>query len=286
MVSLNIVPIIAGLPMVMGSIATLAFGCKRKRSSMTPGLLFHSVVPKPAHEMSHFELNRFKLICKELSLRKYRTILVKNASEVIYKETDTNNLLITFDDGLNSFYHYALPILEEFGLKATIFCLGTRFGEYSSWDIYPSNRHLGKNEIREISENGYEIGSHTMTHPYLPYLEDRLIKKELNNSKKMLEDITGKEVCSLAFPYGGWNRKIWDIAKESGYKAGTLYRGTIIENEKLFPVMGTYQFESVSDIIEKITTKKNISPVIARAKMMSHFARGTPLWKFRKDYLV
>jgi peptidoglycan/xylan/chitin deacetylase (PgdA/CDA1 family) len=250
-----------------------------------PGLLFHSVVPRPGCEMSHFPLHRFKNFCRELAARNYNGILVRNAQSITPTQLNDKQVLITFDDGLSSFYQYAFPVLYEIGIKTTIFCLGSNFNEFSTWDVYPRNLHLSKQEIREIADCGYEIGSHTMTHPCLPYLDDRSIKSELTDSRKALEDVTGTSITSLSFPYGAWNRKVWNIAKESGYSAATLYRGKMLHGESLYPVVGAYKYDTVEDIIEKIESRYPFSPVLAYSKMISHFSRGTPLWKYRKEYV-
>jgi peptidoglycan/xylan/chitin deacetylase (PgdA/CDA1 family) len=282
----QIIPsLIIGSPLILGGMATLIFG-RRSKLAGIPGLLFHSVLPKPRREMSHFPLKRFEAFCQELRARNYSGILVKDARDARSTPTNEKKLLITFDDGLCSFYHYALPVLENSGLYATVFCLGNNFGTLSTWDVYTHNRHLSKQEIREISDRGHEVGSHTMSHPCLSYLDNRAIKIELTDSRKVIEDITGKSVTSLAFPYGAWNRRIWTIAKESGYTAATLYRGQSIDGEALYPVLGAYQYDTATDLIDKIERKHPVSPVLAAAIMMSHFARGTPVWKYRKEYIT
>ncbi len=273
-------------PAIIGAGATALF-CIGKRSSPIPGLLFHSILPKgkPGPEMSFYPLGRFEKLCSEFNRLDYKGITLNETAVVSRgKKSGEKPILITFDDGFESVYLYAYPVLERYDLKATIFCLGGFFGKQSSWDVFCGKRHLTKEQIRCLSEKGYEIGSHTCSHAYLPYLDNIRIRRELSESKYILEDIIGKPVTSLSFPFGGWSRRIWDIARETGYKTAALYCGRSSPSDGLFSVEGVYRFDSNADIISRLSFAGGFSTAVARTQMMSHFARGTPLWKYRKTY--
>ncbi|MBN1306771.1 MAG: polysaccharide deacetylase family protein [Chitinispirillaceae bacterium] len=250
-----------------------------------PGLLFHSVVPKPRAEIAHFPLGRFEKLCNALRQRNYRTLTLHEAANVAAPAEGEKTLLLTFDDGLQSVHRHALPVLDFCDFRATVFCISGFYGKKSAWDVFTRNRHLTREEIRAIAQSGHEIGSHTCTHAYLPYLDDQSIGRELSESKMRLEDIIGKAVTSLSFPYGGWNRRIWEIARETGYSAATLYCGGDGDQKGLFPVLGVHQFDSVDDVLAKLATALPLSIIRARSRMMAHFARGTPIWKYRKEYV-
>lgn len=237
--------------------------------------------------MSHVAQHRFERFCSLLSSAGLTACTVSEATifmDNTYNGTAPENCLLTFDDGFKSVIASAAPILQQHRLKATVFCLGNHFGTLSKWDIFSGNPHLTKNDIRALSDMGHEIGSHSHTHAYLPFLDNRSVRTELVTSKEVLEDITGKAVTSLSFPYGGWNPRIWDIAREEGYTAATLYRGTSPASKELFPVYGVYQYDRPEDMLAKLTDRSVLSPLRARSRMMAHFARGTPVWKFRPEY--
>ena len=273
-------------PFLMGALSTLLFGNRRRSSSLPPGLLFHSIIPRPGLEMSHVAEHRFKQFCSLLADTGFTARTVAEAARATGATGDSSfkPCLLTFDDGFKSVVTTAAPILQQYGLKATVFCLGNHFGTLSDWDIFSGNPHLTKNDIRSLADMGFEIGSHSHTHAYLPFLDNRSVRSELATSKEVLEDITGKPVTSLSFPYGGWNRRIWDIAREEGYNAATLYRGTSPASKVLFPVFGVYQIDRPEDMLAKLTDCSFFSPLRARSRMMAHFARGTPVWKFRPEY--
>jgi peptidoglycan/xylan/chitin deacetylase (PgdA/CDA1 family) len=116
--------------------------------------------------------------------------------------------VLTFDDGLVGNYHFAFPILKEYGFKATIFVVvdGVSMGRFMNWE-----------QLHELSENGFSIQSHTMTHADLSMLTEQEIIYELSESKKIIEKKVGKEVKYLSLPFGSGNRKVFQLASDLGY---------------------------------------------------------------------
>ena len=269
------------LPVLLGCIATFLFG-HRKSNSGIPGLLFHSVLPDPSLNQSHFSSEQFRLLVQSLKERNITAITIDDFKS---SPQDKNNILITFDDGLENFYTCALPVLQEAGFKATVFCVAGYLGKVSSWDVYNGSPHLTMKQIREICDMGHQIGSHTLTHANLPYISSQDLACELKDSRAILEDITGKPVTSLSFPHGSWNLKVWKRAQEAGYRTATLYRNHVHNCKDLIPVHGVYRFDTTTEIISRIISKGRFSISLAKARMISQFAKGTPVWKFRKNYI-
>lgn len=117
--------------------------------------------------------------------------------------------LISFDDGNETDYTKALPLLKEFGFKATFFLTS---------DFINKPGYLKKSQIQMLSQEGMEFGSHGKTHKFLPTLNEKELKLELLESKKTLEEIIGKEVNLLSLPGGYHNSKVKRIASELGFR--------------------------------------------------------------------
>ncbi len=115
---------------------------------------------------------------------------------------------ITFDDGDITNYKNAFPVLNEFGLKAYFFIIGSKINSfgYMTWD-----------KIKELKDAGMIIGSHGMTHRILIGLNDDELDYELSMSKDLLEDNLGISVDSFSIPRGFHNGKIIKKAKYLGY---------------------------------------------------------------------
>lgn len=127
-------------------------------------------------------------------------------------------VLLTFDDGFMSNYQYAFPILKKYNQRATIFVTPDKksknFKKYAAVDS-----PLTEEQIVEMSQYGIAIESHGMTHRYLTDLPKDVVRWELEESKQVLENITGKSVKYLAVPSGAYNSVVKAVAKHAGYQA-------------------------------------------------------------------
>lgn len=119
-------------------------------------------------------------------------------------------LILTFDDGHVSNHLSALPILHEFGVKATFFITAGRIGTGDT---------MGWSQLRELHDAGMEIGSHTLTHRPPSTLSDTELEYELSESRRILEDGLGAPVTSISSPTGFFNPRMRDLAEKVGYRA-------------------------------------------------------------------
>lgn len=177
-----------------------------------PVLYYHSVRESADNEVTITpEMLREEL--KYIKDEGYNTLTMKQLKEYILNNSPIpeKSILITFDDGYMDNYYSAFPILKEFNMTATIFCIASELdGSY----------YLSKEAIKEMSDYGIDIESHTVTHSHLNKLEYNKQLEELIQSKKILEDITGKEITSIAYPFGDFNNNSVKAAKEAGYTLG------------------------------------------------------------------
>jgi len=319
---------LAAAPLLAGAAAaalTPLFQKRRVSPLPVTGLLIHSVYDKPQLNLTGISKNTFGAILDRLKNNNIGMITVSRYAalrslsmddSVGIVDTDTSastkstvpTTAITFDDGLRSFYDNAYPMLEERGIKSTLFPVAGLIGKTGDWDVVGKTQHITAAMLREIAESGHEIGSHSLTHANLVWLNDGELLKELRDSKSILEDVTGTAVRSLSFPFGSWNRRVWNAAKSAGYENATAYRNHRRAPPEFLPVFGVYRFDSAADAVNRAvdvaalessaSTSTASSPVPAAlsiqslssmtskafASLMSHFCKGTPLVKFRKTY--
>jgi peptidoglycan/xylan/chitin deacetylase (PgdA/CDA1 family) len=242
---------------------------------MVPILLYHKV--------SNFELSgiwitpaQFKHQLKYLYKHKYTTI----SPNELYSPPKLK-VLITFDDGYQSFYSIAFPFLLKYGFKATIFVITGYIGKENLWDINIGKRekHLSLQELKEIKKYNFVIGSHTRTHPDLTKISFQRAKEELSSSKKELEDKLGEEVKFLSYPFGRYNDAIIEIALEVGYTL-TFTSNPLVNQKEVVGRMGI----SLIDQLPQFKVKLNKSSLFyfAEAKktqFMNFFSRSTWIWK-------
>ncbi|HUI92661.1 MAG TPA: polysaccharide deacetylase family protein [Chitinivibrionales bacterium] len=282
MTAATIILLVLLAPLLAGILALVFFGAKKKRT-MPVGLLLHAISEKSAPHCSYYSPKKFTALLDRLAGNGF--ILVTLGEALRRPDPDRPKAAVMcFDDGFESFYRFALPQLQNRNWKATVFPVAGFLGKPSTWDTLPPQIHLTKEQVKEILSLGHEIGSHTMTHPNLTLLSDADLSAELSQSKKILEDITGRPVTSLSFPFGQWNRRVWNKALEAGYTAATSYAGSAKRGKGMFPLWGIYSFDSVQDVWDRAIDQPAVSNAVAQGIVMPHFAKGTPMWKFRKGY--
>jgi peptidoglycan/xylan/chitin deacetylase (PgdA/CDA1 family) len=146
------------------------------------------------------------------------------------------SVTITFDDGYDDNFVFALPVLIRYGIKAS-FYVTTGFIDRDPEVVDRMRRMRGMavsalswKQLAEMGQAGMDVGSHTITHRNLAELEPGAVRAELRDSKRSLEDHLSEEIDSVAYPFGIPGRHVTDqtiaVARESGYRTGTsiLYR--------------------------------------------------------------
>jgi len=138
---------------------------------------------------------------------------------------------VTFDDAFRSVLTSALPILDRYELPATVFAV-TRFadsGEPLCWDgidQWRGGEYDGElagmdwSELRDLHGRGWEIGSHTVSHPHLPTLPAASLAREVVDSKASCEAGLGVPCASIAYPYGDVDARVVEAARDAGYVTG------------------------------------------------------------------
>jgi peptidoglycan/xylan/chitin deacetylase (PgdA/CDA1 family) len=173
-------------------------------------------------------------------------------SEAIAAPPATKAVVVSFDDAYRS-TRLAAPILARHGVPGTVFAptsfVGAeepmRWPGIEEWSDGPDREELlcmSWDELSELAGAGWEVGSHTVSHPRLPELDDSTLDEELTASRGELERRLGRPCTAIAYPYGLWDQRVADAAAAAGYRAGcTLSRWPHQPQPLAWPRVGCYE---------------------------------------------
>ncbi|HEV7665835.1 MAG TPA: polysaccharide deacetylase family protein [Chloroflexota bacterium] len=187
------------------------------RSIVCPVLYAHEVVSQPI-------LRRMVSGLLAAGYHPQSLAAVDDAMSLV-SEPPPGCLVLTFDDGLLSQYTNALPVLTELGVPAVFFVLpGFADGVH---------RYMNNAQLRALAQAGFEVENHTCNHPLLPQLARRNLDAffaEMQDCKRVIEDISGQTVDYVAYPSGAFDATVLEAAARFGYRAGFTTRSSAVLN--------------------------------------------------------
>jgi peptidoglycan/xylan/chitin deacetylase (PgdA/CDA1 family) len=186
-------------------------------SIVAPILLYHQISNNGKGNRYYVTVEDFRRQMQTLRDLGYETITPSVLVNVLIHggELPDRPVVITFDDGNLSVYQNAFPIMHEMDFVGTL---------YIYVDRLDSLDHVNVEQLQEMLDNGWEVGSHSMSHADLtddsliaPY---ELLQYELLQSRLTLEVAIDEPVVTFAYPYGRANSNIRGMISEYGYIAG------------------------------------------------------------------
>lgn len=231
-------------------------------------LCYHAVSPSWDADLS-VTPERLRQQMELLTARGYRAVTF---SEAVGSPRDARVMAVTFDDAYRSVIELGLPILERLGIPATVFAVTDFVGleRPMSWagiDRWLGGPHeseltpMSWPELRRLADAGWEIGSHTCSHPHLTTVDDDALARELAESKALCERELERPCTSLAYPYGDLDERVIAAAGRAGYAAAAaLPRRTDSRRPLDWPRIGIYHTDGQARV------RLKLSPVIGRIR--------------------
>jgi peptidoglycan/xylan/chitin deacetylase (PgdA/CDA1 family) len=148
----------------------------------------------------------------------------------------TKAVSFTFDDGFRSVFELAFPVLSDLGVPATVFAVTDAIGSEAPVTWAGLKEWLGSpfedelkcmswEELEKLAVAGWEVGSHTRSHPSLTELDDASLRRELEGSREVCEQRLARPCRSFAYPYGDFDDRVVRAAREAGYGAAATFGG-------------------------------------------------------------
>ncbi len=241
---------------------------------MMKALQFHRITPKFQLCGTWNTPEQFRLFLDQL---------IDMGARVELPKKNDKGIIITFDDGEDTVYEYAFPILKKYGIRALVFLVVGYIGQDNLWDISMTGkrvRHLSWNQILEMKKWGIEFGSHTMSHRNLTLLSKQEVEYEIFESKRILDREIGG--CrSISYPFNRVNREIVETTSKAGYEFGFGGDG---QDLLLLKKEGIYIIDTKKSLKTKVLEK----PVIfyrydrIKQKVINYFTIATMLSRQRR----
>ncbi len=171
----------------------------------------------------------FKAQLKMLADSGYHTILPDQLQDYLTKGTPlpSKPIMLTFDDTKLDQYTVAKPELEKYGFKGVFFIMTVSIGRPN---------YMTKAQIKELSDAGHVIGSHTYDHHNVKKYEDKDWITQIEKPTKQLEAITGKPVKYFAYPFGLWRPEAIPELKKRGFDAAYILATKRDPQDPLFTI--------------------------------------------------
>jgi peptidoglycan/xylan/chitin deacetylase (PgdA/CDA1 family) len=179
---------------------------------------------------------------RQVAYLRRRGYTFRTLSDALARE-DGRSVVFTFDDAFHSVLERGLPVLRRHRVPATVF-VPTDFAEegapmtWSTLGRWCGTEHedelccMDWGEIRQLAAAGWEIGSHTCSHPDLTTLEPGRAGAELGRSRIACEDALQRPCPALAYPFGAHDDAVVAEAAKAGYVSGVTLGNRLLERRR------------------------------------------------------
>lgn len=242
-----------------------------------PILLFHDIKPirnNTTGSITPKEFEKFIVFLKN----KYEISSLQSKEPPI----SSNACIITFDDGMYSFFKYAYPIIKKHNVSVTLFIPTTSVEEGSTWalkylqqsasskeqeinylleqkkylemkkvKVDDEYRLMQWSELKALDHNIVNIQSHADTHRFLSPLTLKHMRKEFQNSISILKDKLNVKATSIAYPFGAHSDKVIDQGAnyfENGFVVGDC----LTPANRIYENMKNYRFHIHNGNLEEL----------------------------------
>ncbi|MFV1982139.1 MAG: polysaccharide deacetylase family protein [Thiohalomonadales bacterium] len=186
-------------------------------------LMYHRVTDSLTYDQLTVSPSIFEKQMRYLSNNFNVISLDVAVNSLLSDSSNSNSVVITFDDGYLDNLENALPVLNKYNLPATIF-VTTEFCDqtksHSRYKTEQNRLHLDWDEVRALNECGnILIGSHTVTHPYLSRINNVMAEKEIKKSKEIIEENLNLTINHFCYPSGDYGNRELEYIKQAGYES-------------------------------------------------------------------
>jgi peptidoglycan/xylan/chitin deacetylase (PgdA/CDA1 family) len=183
-----------------------------------PILMYHHVEVAPKDSYLRVPAAKFEEEVRLIRNWEYTAISTSMLVDAITKgaELPPRPIIFTFDDGNEDIYTTAFPIMQKYGFTGVL---------YLPYYYVGTPNYMTVDQIKEMIAAGWEVGSHSLTHPNLQLADPGQLRAEIVDSKQKLESLLGVPVLTFAYPFGDVSGAAVDYVRFAGYIAAMDAKG-------------------------------------------------------------
>lgn len=175
-----------------------------------PVLVYHKI-EEPAKDLISVSPAQFQQQMEYLNQNDFQTITLSDYAT--WRDGNYNlpkkAIILVFDDGFLSVYNTAKPIMDQYGFVGSVITV-TRYASFTS----NTSGYMKWFQIKDLSDYGWSIESHGLTHSHMLTLSESQFRNELLSSKQIITNMTGKTPLSFVFPFHESNKTYANICGE------------------------------------------------------------------------
>jgi len=161
------------------------------------------------------------LFRRQMTLLRENNVAVLPLAEILEHAAAGRSMkcvALTFDDGYHTMLTQVFPVLQRYGWPAAMFVAPGQLGGPPPG--LEGARLMTRDELREAARlPGVEIGAHTVTHPRLDQLDVTEAKREVTQSRSILEELIGAPVRAFCYPFGAYTPEVARLVREAGFES-------------------------------------------------------------------
>jgi len=199
-----------------------------------PVLCYHHIrEPKPGQSETlksySVSATQFAEQMKMLKDSGYETILPDQLYNYLVHGASlpSKPIMLSFDDTDEEQFTIGAKQMEKYGFRGVFFIMTVSINR---------PRYMTKEQIKQLSDAGHAIESHTWDHHMVTKYQGEDWEKQLIQPKKKVEDITGKPADYFAYPFGVWNKAAFPELKKAGYKMAFILSSKRDSPEPLYTI--------------------------------------------------
>jgi len=219
-------------------------------------ITFHSVDNNGS--VLSYPVNSFALLLKRLRDLEMPVLSLHDLLDVNVRK----GVAITFDDGMQSVFKSALPVLKEYKAPAHVFVTTNAVNSDKMWPY--DNRYgefdmLDWDEIGALSDAGIYIDAHTQSHPDMRTITPDQLEDECHSADEIIEGYVGKKPEYFAYPFGYHNKRVRAYTGEHYSASVTTELRMLGDNEdsSALPRLDSFYFQSDNAINNLFNWKFN-----------------------------